>query len=584
MQISVKAYNLECIDDTFGHGDDEVYMLMVVAELSPQSQRRCMVTFDAWPRVASGEVKPINRKIWGLNDSPAEFDDNDPASVAFIVVLMESDDWWTDDFARGKQWQVEFRKHVDAFLNDPQVAGLPYEEKAHQLFLLIHEEAYYGRYDDDIIGVERLRITSDDIAKEIQYKELHGFTGSRSDYRVTFLVSHSRSQLLMRPRAVAAVSRKRYTQNVFALGPDGTLYRKSFDGTTGVPIWTDELWPPAVAPEGQDPKFRSAPTLAAISETMLLVAGVGIDGIAYAALWTEGQAGAAHTMTEFVPISGFNVGSIVIATNSPASWTTENQGRVDLFYISQAGEMFWAQFQKFSLDDFTQLQNGLKPVWKLIGTGFLQSHWLNPPPAAVYAPSRWRVDVFALADDSRLLYSFCENNDGFNWVNKWYSMGGEFGSPPTVVAHPDHGWRTDVFAVGRSDGALYHNEFSYSFNGEKWSGWVLRGRDEFTSPLTVVAWSTERLDVIGRGTEGQLLHYAWESPRKQSEHDNSADSAYWANGDLGGVFAGIPVATSWGHGTIDIFGIDTVKNVVIRRCEGGIWDPTWYSLGGGIFV
>ncbi|MCJ1320397.1 hypothetical protein MMC15_005736 [Xylographa vitiligo] len=95
--------------------------------------------------------------------------------------------------------------------------------------------------------------------------------------------------------------------------------------------------------------------------------------------------------------------------------------------------------------------------------------------------------------------------------------------------------------------------------------------------LSAVAWSSNRLDVFGLGTNDGLYHVAW-------------DGAEWnptqGNFDyLGGVFLSTPVAISTGPGLLNVFGLGTDSVCYNKLFDGVNWKPsqTDYESLGGVF-
>lgn len=81
------------------------------------------------------------------------------------------------------------------------------------------------------------------------------------------------------------------------------------------------------------------------------------------------------------------------------------------------------------------------------------------------------------------------------------------------------------------------------------------------------SWSAQRLDVVGRGTDGAIWHRAY---------DNGGWSD-WAS--LGGEFLSGPAMASWGHSRLDVVGRGTDNAIWQRTYDNGGWSE-WTSLGG----
>lgn len=97
--------------------------------------------------------------------------------------------------------------------------------------------------------------------------------------------------------------------------------------------------------------------------------------------------------------------------------------------------------------------------------------------------------------------------------------------------------------------------------------------------MAVSSWGENRLDIVGRGSEGGFFQKAWTGSGWYP------DPTGWL--DLGGKFASAPSVASWAPGRIDIVGIDTKGDILHKYWNGERWVPDgleWESLGGGPFI
>ncbi len=143
----------------------------------------------------------------------------------------------------------------------------------------------------------------------------------------------------------------------------------------------------------------------------------------------------------------------------------------------------------------------------------------------------------------------------------WGSLGGVLTSKPAVAAWSSN--RLDVFVRG-TDGQLWHEWW----NGSGWSGWQPLGGQLYpgTGPA-VASWGPGRLDVFVEGTDKQLWHLWY-------------DSTGWHGWQpLGGVLTSGPAATSWGPGRIDVVADGTDSSVWHQYWSSTGWSG-WQSLGG----
>jgi hypothetical protein len=101
---------------------------------------------------------------------------------------------------------------------------------------------------------------------------------------------------------------------------------------------------------------------------------------------------------------------------------------------------------------------------------------------------------------------------------------------------------------------------------------ALGGR--FGSPPAVASWGANRLDIFGLDTNKQMFHKAWIGDQwwpSQTE---------WKA--LGGRFGSPPAVVSWGGNRLDIFAVSTDKQMDHRQWNGDRWWPsTWETLRGG---
>src|SRR5262245_54521221 len=163
-------------------------------------------------------------------------------------------------------------------------------------------------------------------------------------------------------------------------------------------------------------------------------------------------------------------------------------------------------------------------------------------------------------------YSIANNESGPSSVVTYVPPGA---SPPppdpsaglTVTAWSQN--RLDLFGTG-TDGAMWHK----AWNGSAWLpsvlGWERLG-GTFTSPPAVASWGQNRLDPSGTGTDGAMWHKAW---------NGSAwipSALGWER--LGGTFTSPPTVTSWGQNRLDLFGLGTDGAMWHKWGNGSAWSP-----------
>ncbi len=164
-----------------------------------------------------------------------------------------------------------------------------------------------------------------------------------------------------------------------------------------------------------------------------------------------------------------------------------------------------------------------------------------PPKAVAWGPNR--LDVFGLGTDHALWHRWW---DGSHWGG-WESLGGVLTSPPEVVSW-DEG-RLDIFAVG-TDSALWHRWW----DGSHWGGWESLGGILESTPKAV-SWSANRLDIFVVGTDSALWHRWWDG-----SHWGGWESL---TGILESPLFGSRLSVSavdavaWSANRLDIFGVGT---------------------------
>src|ERR1017187_10011692 len=134
--------------------------------------------------------------------------------------------------------------------------------------------------------------------------------------------------------------------------------------------------------------------------------------------------------------------------------------------------------------------------------------------------------------------------------------------PPAVCSWG--GGRIDVFVVG-TDGALLHK----AWNGAAWlpspSGYESLGGGIVGQPCAV-AWGSNRLDVFVIGTDGALHHKWW-------------DGVAWGPSisgfeGMGGNLIECPVAVSTAPNHLDVFCLRSVDRMLLhKQYDGAAWLP-----------
>ena len=178
---------------------------------------------------------------------------------------------------------------------------------------------------------------------------------------------------------------------------------------------------------------------------------------------------------------------------------------------------------------------------------------------AVASPLPGVLEVVTRASDGTPLRQF---RDSAGRWSRTMSLGGRLTSKPAAVSM--EAGRMDVFGRG-GEGQLVQK---YTEDG-RWSPWThLGGR--FTGAPAVASWGPGRLDVFARGTDGTLVH-KWFSGGRWS---------HWES--LGGQLASAPTAVSMSPGRLDVFARGTDGALKHIYYPGGAWSR-WASLGGVLY-
>jgi hypothetical protein len=146
----------------------------------------------------------------------------------------------------------------------------------------------------------------------------------------------------------------------------------------------------------------------------------------------------------------------------------------------------------------------------------------------------------------------------------WQPLGGSLTSKPAVASWSAN--RLDVFGRG-GDGELWHR----SWNGSFWSSWEPLGGALLagTGPA-VASWGPNRLDVIVTGLDHSVWHISW-------------NGSFWSAWEpLGGYLTSGPGVSTWGPGRLDVVG--TGGNQAVWHLPYQSAWLTWEDLGGVTFA
>jgi hypothetical protein len=175
---------------------------------------------------------------------------------------------------------------------------------------------------------------------------------------------------------------------------------------------------------------------------------------------------------------------------------------------------------------------------------------------------------------SRLTYS---GWDGSSW-NGFEDLEGIFSSNLDVTAWSAN--RLDFFGLG-TNSVSYHAWFngtvvihplpvttSLLIDMIQWNGYFESQGGIFTSPITSISYAPDTLQLFGLGTDSAAYY---------KNYNNIAGWSGWTS--LGGIWTSKVVASTWGDNEIDIFARGYDNAIHWNHWNGLGWSG-WQSLGG----
>jgi len=262
----------------------------------------------------------------------------------------------------------------------------------------------------------------------------------------------------------SAVSWAANRLDIFAVGLDGNLYHRWWDGRN----WG--------GPENRGGgNLINSPSAVSWAANRLDIFAIGADGNLYH-WWWDGNWGGPENRG----------GGNLINSPSAVSWAAN---RLDIFAIGADGNVYHLPWDGSNWD-----------AWENRGgTGSTTGITLiNSPSAVSWAANR--LDVFAVGSDGNLYHTYWS---GSNWGTFENLGDGTFVNSPSAVSWAAN--RLDIFAVG-SNGNLHHKWW----NGNNWGGPEdLGGNGNLMNAPSAVSWATNRLDIFVVGPNGHWFHKAW---------------------------------------------------------------------------
>lgn len=237
--------------------------------------------------------------------------------------------------------------------------------------------------------------------------------------------------------------------DIFAIGGDSAVYRKSWNGDT----WSN--W------ENLGGFSLSAPAAVAVAnriDTFIIGQQRQVLRKSWDGTWSDWE----------------NLGGLCKQGVAVCSW---GASRLDVFTIA-ADNSVWHKFWNGSVWSDWQSLGGV---------------CLSAPAAVSWGENR--IDLFAIGYDHAVYRKYW---DGTSWSSNWESLGGLWLYSPAVTSWAAN--RLDVFAVG-TDNALYRKYW----DGSTWSGWQNLGGACISAP-GAVSWGLNRIDTFVVGGDNAVYH------------------------------------------------------------------------------
>jgi hypothetical protein len=201
---------------------------------------------------------------------------------------------------------------------------------------------------------------------------------------------------------------------------------------------------------------------------------------------------------------------------------------------------------------------------------FSDTNIVEPPTSVA---TRWdRLHVFSHGVNGRVIEKPWTNSGG--WTSP-VDLGGNTRHPAALVSRAELWW--DLFIRDSGSGQICTKSRNDSTYMPSQTGWSCMGAGStIASAPTVASSGTNRLDVLGVTTSGNVIQMFWRGGSWQGPVN------------LGGTMLQVPVAiVSRAPNQIDLFAIGVDGGLKTKAHNGSSWWPSstgWASLGGNAFL
>ncbi|CAG9952129.1 unnamed protein product [Clonostachys rosea f. rosea IK726] len=294
--------------------------------------------------------------------------------------------------------------------------------------------------------------------------------------------------------------------DVFAQRTDNTILHKWRDDD-GVPWKPSTGWSSLGDPVGSD-----GPCAVAWGNDSLHVFARGTDNDVWYK-WGNGR--------EWNPPLGKwkKLGKSIVGRPTVVAWS---ENRLDIF-AQGTDRSCWHRAW-----DGQRWQN-----WESLG-GLI----VGEPSAVSWGPNR--LDVFVCGVDNAVHHKAWDGTQWHPSQTGWVRLGGQITGVPSAVSWAPN--RLDIFVLGIDKVTVYHKWW-----GGKWSNFTAIGGNALTGPRAVAA-RDNLLDIVIQGHDRSVCHKSWNGA-------SWVPTSGWRS--FGGIVDGTPVLSPLGSLRLEVFGRGT---------------------------